>query len=125
VPKLTTLVPPVFMYACRETGADEVLTGDLHAKGTYTVHHATVPDVAGAGGGVETPSLREHHGGGRRSGEGSCETWDDAEDGCAAAAAMDGSYDEEEAGDEGKEWGNIVFDMESQTTLASIPEEEE
>jgi hypothetical protein len=100
---------------------------ELHAKGTYTVHHATVPDVAGAGGAVSAPSPREHHGDGRRSGKesGSCETWDDAEDG--GAAAMDGCYDDEEkeAGDEGKEWRDDVFDIESQTTLASIPEEEE
>jgi hypothetical protein len=46
--------------------------------------------------------------------------WDDAAD--VSAVAMDGNYDEEEAA---RTWQESDFERGSQTTLASIPEEDE
>ena len=92
-----------YIYACIYVLTNTLRQADLKARGTYTVQHATVPDLAGVGSSSGGP-------GGEGSSSG--QAW--SED----VGATDGCF--EEAGT----WQDFHFDVGSQATLASIKEED-
>jgi hypothetical protein len=75
-------------------------TADLEARGAWTVHHGTVPDLAGAGNGEGS----DDGGGGEGEGEG---------------RGVDGSSLGEE------DWHEFNFNVRNLAHLADIAEEED